>query len=214
MNPTIITVLIFCVAIMALAVMIRFSWDKWRKNGIIEAGKSLGFRHLAQTEKLPVELAALIHKDSSYFLILAGELDGYEAGYFDLYISSGEDWFYQSAVMVKNPRVNMPLFQLKSSDWSRVIRQKTCGDELDVPGRGKDMGPLRLSSEYPQWAVQTFSKATPQFFQKLREGKWTIKGFQHSLYVYRWGKTIYPWKMREYVRQAGEIAAEMYSLCS
>lgn len=214
MNANIITVLILCAVVVALAIIIRMSWDKWRKNGIIEAGKSLGFRHLAQTEKLLLEPAVQIHKDSRYFLILAGDLGGNEAGYFDLFISSGKDWFYQSVVLVRNPRVNMPVFQLKSPDWSRTITQKTCGDALELPGRKKDMGSLRLSSHDPQWAIETFSKATPQFFQKLREGKWTIEGFGHSLYVYHWGKTIYPWKMREYVKQAGEIAAEMVSLCS
>ena len=95
-----------------------------------------------------------------------------------------------------------------------MINQRTCGDELKVPGREKDMGSLRLSSGDPQWAMQTFSKANPQFFQKLQKGKWTIEGFQHSLVIYRWGQTISPRKLQEYVKQAAEISTEMYALCS
>jgi hypothetical protein len=76
------------------------------------------------------------------------------------------------------------------------------------------MGSLRLSSDDPQWAVQTFSRATPNFFQELQKGKWTIEGFQHSLVIYRWGQTISPRKLPEYVKQAAEIATEMYALCS
>ena len=108
----------------------------------------------------------------------------------------------------------MPKFQLKSSDWSHVISQRTCGDELKIPEHKKDMGSLRLSADDPQWASQTFSKANPQFFQKLQKGKWTVEGFQHSLVVYRWGQTISSRKLQEYVRQAAEIAMEMYALCS
>ena len=164
---------------------------------------------------MPVVLVPLINPiKNKYFVILRGEINGYEAGFFDLYIGAGKNWFYQSTVIVKNPQVTMPKFQLKPSDWSHVISQRTCGDELKVPGREKDMGSLRLSSEDPQWALQTFSKATPQFFQKLREGKWTIEGFQHSLVIYRWGQTISPRKLQEYVKQAAEIATEMYALCS
>ena len=85
---------------------------------------------------------------------------------------------------------------------------------MKVPGRENDMKSLRLSAKDPQWALQTFSKATPQFFQKLRKERFTIEGFQHSLFIYSWGRTIYPRKMREYVKQAADIATEMYSLCS
>ena len=103
----------------------------------------------------------------------------------------------------------MPKFQLKSRDWSKVINQRTCGEELKVTGCEKDMGSLRLSANDPQWALQKFSRATPEFFQKLRKD-----GFQHSLVIYSWGRTIPPRKFQEYVRQAIEISAEMYSLCS
>ena len=215
MKPDIIIGLAICVAVMVLVVVIRVSWDKWRKNGVIEAGKLLGFHHLMQGEILPVVFVPLIDRaDRKYFLILRGELNGYEAGFFDLVVQAGKDWFYQSTVTMKNPQINMPMFQLKPRDWSHVISQKTCGDPLEVPGREKDMGSLKLSSKDPQWAVQTFAKASPQFFQKLQKGKWTIEGYQHSLYVYSWGRTIYARSMREYVSQAAEIATEMFALCS
>ena len=203
------------IGLVLLAVVIRLSWDKWRKRAIIEAGKSIGFRHLTQGEILPVVLVPLINPSKNkYFVILRGEINGYEAGFFDLFIGAGKDWFYQSTVILKNPQITMPKFQLKPSDWSHVISQRTCGDELKIPGHEKDMGSLRLSSEDPQWALQTFSKATPQFFQKLQKGNLTIEGFQHSLVIYRWGQTISPRKLQEYVKQAAEIATEMYSLCS
>ena len=73
---------------------------------------------------------------------------------------------------------------------------------MKVAGREKDMGSLKLSSTDPQWVLQTFSRATPQFFQKLQKGKWTIEEFQHSLVIYSLGKTISPRKLQEYVRQA------------
>jgi len=211
-----VIVLIGLIIVMALAVVIRLRWDKWRKNGIIAVGKSLGFHHLVQGEKLQVVFVPLIDRaDRKYILILFGELNGYKAAFFDLEVSAGKDHFYQSTVMVNNPLVTMPMFQLKSRAYMSVmINQRTCGDALQVPGREKDMKSLKLSSKDSQWALQTFSKATPQFFQRLRKGKCTIEAFQHSLFIYSWGQTIYPRKMREYIRQAAEIAAEMYSLCS
>ena len=203
------------IGLVLLAVIIRISWDKWRKRAVTEAGKKLGFRRLAQGETLPVVLVPLINPaKNKYFLILRGEINSYEAGFFDLFIGAGRDWFYQSTVILKNQQVTMPKFQLKPSDWSHVISQRTCGDELKIPGREKDLGSLRLSSDNPQWAVQTFAKAAPSFFQKLQKGKWTIEGFQHSLVIYRWGQTISARKFQEYVKQAADIATEMYTLCS
>ena len=71
MKTDLVIVLVGCVVMIALAVFIRVSWDKWRKKGIIEAGKSLGFRHLMPGEILPVVLVPLIDRaDRKYFLIL------------------------------------------------------------------------------------------------------------------------------------------------
>jgi hypothetical protein len=211
-----VIILIGLIIVMGLAVVIRLRWDKWRKNGIIEVGKSLGFHHLVQGEKLQVVFVPLIDRaDRKYILILFGELNGYKAAFFDLEVSAGKDHFYQSTVMVNNPQVTMPMFQLKSRAYMSVmINQRTCGDALQVPGFEKDMKSLSLSAKDPQWALQTFSKATPQFFQKLREERFTIEGLNHSLFIYSWGRTIYPRKLQEYVNQTAEIAREMYSLCS
>jgi len=199
--------------VVAFVVIIVVLWDKWRKKAIIEVGKSLGLHHLMEGEKLSYALVPLMNKDSKFFVILLGYLNGYEAAYFDRVIAAGKDWFYQSTVMVKNPRVNIPMFQLKSRLYMmQNITQRTCGDALDVPGRKNDMGSLRLSAQDPQWAMERFSGANPQFFQKLQKGHWTIEGFQNSLFIYSWGRTIYPRKMRDFVREAGEIATEMYAL--
>jgi len=209
--------LVWCggIGLIGFTIAILLYWGKWRKRAITEAGKSFGFHRLAHGETLPVVLVPLINTlHNKYFVILRGEVNGYEAGFFDLFIGAGKNWFYQSTVIVKNPQVTMPKFQLKSSDWSHVISQRTCGNELKIQGREEDMGSLRLSTDDPQWALQTFSRATPQFFQKLRKEKWTIEGFQHSLVIYRWGQTISPRNLQEYVRQAGELSTEMYSLCS
>lgn len=202
------------IVLIALTIIIIQYWTNRRKKALIEAGNSFGFRHLIQGESISVVLVPLIHRaDRKYLLIMRGELNGYEAEFFDLYCSAGDDWFYQSTVMIKNPQVMMPMFQLKSSGWLKVITQRTCGEALKVPDREKDMNSLRLSSSDPQWALQTFAGATPQFFQKLREGKWTIEGYQHSLVIYIWGKKVSPKKLPEYARQAAEIADKMYSLC-
>jgi hypothetical protein len=200
--------------LVALAIKIRLSLDNWRKKSMTEAAKLLGFSRLCQGETLPVVMVPLL--DSSrrkYFLILRGAMGGYEAAFFDLYIGAGDNWFYQSAVMVKNPDVIMPRFQLKPPDWAQVLRQRTCGAELKIPGREQDMRSLRLSGDNPSWTMQTFSRAAPQFLQKLRDGKWTIEGAHHSLVIYRWGKKIPAKKLQEHLEQAAQIAAETYALC-
>jgi hypothetical protein len=130
------------------------------------------------------------------------------------FCGAGEDWFYQSTIIVRNPKVTMPRFQLKTSNWSQVLSRQTCGDALNIPGREGDMGSLRLSADDLQWARQTFSRAASQFFQKLRNGKWTIEGLQYSPVIYRWGQQIPPRKLQKYIRQAAELSTEMYSLCS
>ncbi|HUN56465.1 MAG TPA: hypothetical protein VMU29_15025 [Smithella sp.] len=215
-NIKIILALMSLVVLGAIIISISLLWQKRRKKGIIETGKSLGFRNLGAGEKMPVVFVPLIDRaDRKYFIILRGLLNGYEAAYFDLVVQAGKDWFYQSVVMVKNPKVDIPMFQLKAKPWmTQSLTQKTCGEALEVPNREKDMGVLQLSSKDPQWAMQTISGASPQFFQKLQKGHWTIEGFQHSLFIYSWGRTIYPGEMRDFVREAGEIAQELYSLCS
>jgi len=221
------------IGLIVLTIVIFLSLEKRRKRAITEEGKSFGFHRLAQEETLPVAevplFTTLIDTDLTEFsIILRGEINGYEAGFFDL-IMHLQKSLYHSIVIVKNPQVMMPKFQLKSlesSFWFLMelfslfsldlgwLRQHTHGDELKIPGREEDMGSLRLSADDSQWAFQTFSRATPQFFQKLQKGKWTIEGFQDSLVIYRWCKRIPARKLQEYVRQAAEISAEMYSICS
>jgi hypothetical protein len=190
---------------MVLAVVTRLKLDEWRKRAITETGESFGFRRLTQGEALPVVLVPLINSPNrKYLIILRGVLEGNAAAFFDLFCGAGKDWFYQSTVMISNPKVTMPRFQLRTPRWSRVLSQRTCGDALKIAGREEDMGPLRLSADDPQWARQTFSKATPQFFHKVHDGKWTVEGFQHSLVIYRWGEKIPARKLKEYLMQAAE----------
>ena len=112
-------VIALLIGLIVLTILIILCWEKWRKKAITEAGKALGFHRLAQGEILPVVLVPLINPTKNkYFVILRGEINGYEAGFFDLFIGAGKNWFYQSTVIVKNPLVTMPKFQLKPSDWS------------------------------------------------------------------------------------------------
>jgi hypothetical protein len=202
------------IGLVILAIVIRLLLDNRRKAAITAAGKSFGFRRLGQGEVLPVVRVPLLDSPrTKFFLILRGAINGYDAAFFDLYCGSGDDWFYQSTVIVMNPLATVPKFQVKSPDWKQVLCQRTCGEKLKIPGREEDMRSLRLSGDDPLWTIRTFSRATPGFFQKLRKGRWTIEGFQHSLVVYRWGLKIKAKKLEDYVREASEIAAEMYSLC-
>lgn len=208
-------VIIALIGMMALAVVFRLYADARRKRAIAGAAQSFGFHRLTIGEVLPiVSVPLLANPKRKFFVIVRGTLDGHDTGFFDLFVGAGKDWFYQSAVIITNPKVMMPGFQLMSPDWTRILSQRTGGDALDIPGRGEEMGSLRLSSDDPEWARQTISRAAPQFIEKLRKGKWTIEGVQHSLVIYRWGHKIRPRNLREYVREAADLAAEVFSLCS
>jgi hypothetical protein len=199
----------------ALAIIARLKFDEWRKRAITEAGKSLGFRRLTEGEVLSVVLVPLINTPNrKYLIILRGVLEGNAAAFFDLFCGAGKDWFYQSAVMISNPRVTMPRFQLRTPRWSRALSQRTCGEVFKIAGREGDMGSLRLSADDSEWARQTFSEASSQFFQKVLDGKWTIEGFQHSLVIYRWGEKIPPKRLKEYLMQTAELSTEVFTLCS
>ena len=68
MKTEVVIILIGCVLVIALGIFIRLSWDKWRKKGLIAAGKSLGLHHLLKGETLPVVLVPLIDRtDRKYF---------------------------------------------------------------------------------------------------------------------------------------------------
>ena len=194
------------IGLMVLAVGLLQFWSGWRKRSIGEAGAKFGFRRLTDGEALPVVLVPLIDRPNrTYFLILRGTLQGHEVTFFDLYCTSGSSWDYQSTVLIKNPGVAMPKFQLRATQWSQAY-QRTCGDALGVEGRDKEMSSLRLSADDPAWARRIFSMPSPEFFQKVLDGKWTIEGLQHSLVIYRWGMRIPPRKLQEYVQQAADLA--------
>jgi hypothetical protein len=199
--------------LMVVAVVLLSLWTSWRKRSITAAAQALGFRRLARGESLPVVLVPLIDRPNrTYPLILRGTLDGHDAAFFDLYYTSGKSWDYQSTVLVRSPTVTMPKFQLRTPRWLQW-RQRTCGDPLDVPGRQADLGALRLSSDDPEWSRRTFVRAPAEFFRKVAAGTWTIEGLDHSLVVYRWGTRVPARKLREYVRQAGELAGQVFDLC-
>ena len=202
------------VGLMILAVVLLQFWSNWRRRSLSTAGAAFRFRRLTQGETLPIVLVPLIARPNrTYFVILQGRLNGYEAAFFDLYCTSGKSWDYQSTVLVKKPGLTMPKFQLQTKQWLQAY-QRTCGESLEVPGREENMASLRLSSEDPEWAREIFSTASPEFFEQVRKGKWTVEGFQNSIVIYRWGTRIAPRKLQEYVQQAGGLATGMLSLCS
>ena len=70
-NGVFIAVLCGLIGLIFITIAILQYWEKWRKRAIIEAGKSLGFHHLAQGEVLPVVLVPLVNTPhNKYFLIL------------------------------------------------------------------------------------------------------------------------------------------------
>ncbi len=199
---------------MALAVVFRFYLDHWRQKAMTTAGMLSGFHRLRKGETLPVVTVPLLESPAKKFLlIMRGALNGYEAAFLDLYCSAGSQWFYQSLVILNNPQVRMPKFQLKPPDWTVGLSQRTCGKELKIPGREEEMRSLRLSGDDPLWTTNTFSNADSLLFKKLRNFKWTIEGSQHSLVIYRWGQKVSARKLQDHLNQVAEIAEHMYSLC-
>jgi hypothetical protein len=167
---------------------------------------------LGQGESLPVVPVPLLDRPKcKYLIILCGAIKGYECAFFDLYTTTGEEWDFQSTVILQNPNVIMPKFQLQTIQWTQP-RKQTCGDAIDISGRGSVMASLRLSAEDPEWARRIFSQAAPEFFQNLRRGKWTIEGYQKTLIIYRWGKRITARKLQNYVNEASEFAIYIFSL--
>lgn len=198
--------------LLVLAVALVCWWSDWRKKSIAAAGGAFGFRKCADDETLFLPPVPLVERSKkSCLLIMRGLLGGYEAAYFDLLCYSGKNWDYQSAIMLSHPQAMMPKFQLRRTQWLEAS-QSSCREAVEISGRESDMECLRLSSDDPQWARRAFMKASPEFFQKLREGKWTVEGFQRSVVVYRWGTRIAARELRGYVEQAGELAAETFLL--
>ncbi|MEN6320915.1 MAG: hypothetical protein ABFD82_19445 [Syntrophaceae bacterium] len=200
------------IGLIVLAIIVLQWWLNWRRRTVIEAGAKFGLRPLGHGESLPLVPVPLFDRPKcKYLVILHGHIKGYECAFFDLYTTFGAEWDFQSAVMLQNPNVIMPKFQLQTLQWTQP-RKQTCGDAIDVPGRESVMASLRLSAEDPEWARRIFSQAAPEFFQNIRSGKWTIEGFQNTLIIYRWGKRIPARKLRDYVNEASELAIYIFSL--
>jgi len=200
------------IGLIVLAIIFLQWWLNWRRRTIIKAGARFGLRPLGDRESLPVVPVPLFDRPKcKYFVILHGHIKGYECAFFDLYTIFGAEWDFQSTVMLQNPNVIMPKFQLQTLQWTQP-RKQTYGDAIDIPGRESVMASLRLSAEDPEWAQRIFSQAAPEFFQNLRRGKWTIEGFQNTLVIYRWGKRIPARRLRDYVNESSDLAIYFFSL--
>jgi hypothetical protein len=198
---------------MVLAVVLVNHWLNWRKRGIVEAGARIGLTALAEGEKLIVPLVPLIDRPRrKYLVILAGTINGYSGWFFDLFVGTGENWNLQSAVLLRDPDVGMPRFQLRTPQWSQM-NQRLRGDSVGLPGREHEMRRLKLTSDDPDWALNTFSRASSSFLKKVQQDRWTIKGLDHDLVIYRWGMRVPTKRLKAYVEQAADLAAEMLSLC-
>ena len=117
-----VSIVVMCglIGLILITIAILQFWEKWRKRAIIEAGKALGFQHLAQGETLPVVLVPLINPTKNkYFVILRGEINGYEAGYFDLFYWGGKKlgFYYSTIIRQRTGSITMSKLQLKPSDW-------------------------------------------------------------------------------------------------
>ena len=202
------------VGAMTLTIVLVGSWLEWRRRAITEAGSRMGLSALPSGGTLTVPLVPLIDRPRRrYHVILPGIIHGREGAFFDLYVSSGEHWDLQSAVLLRDPGVAMPRFQLKRPRWSAISR-RTRGVKVTVRGREDDMHRLKLTSDDPDWARDTFSGASTRFFEKVRDGRWTIEGWNDALVIYRWGTRISVGRLEAYVREAAELGAEVFSLCS
>jgi len=201
------------VGAMALTVVLVGGWLRWRKRAITEAGARIGLSALAPGVKLMVPLVPLIDRPRRrYHVILPGLIHGREGAFFDLFVGSGEQWNLQSAVLLRDPGVAMPRFQLQRSQWATMY-QRTGGDTVDVPGCENEMSRLKLTSDDPCWARDVFSRASSRFLEKVREGRWTIEGRNDALVIYRWGMRVSAGRLESYVGQAAELGSETFSLC-
>jgi hypothetical protein len=205
-------IVVSIIGLIVLAIILLQWWLNWRRRTIIEAGARFGLHPLGQGENLPLVPVPLFDRPKcKYLVILRGLIKGYECAFFDLYTSFGTEWDFQSTVLLLNPNVTMPKFQLQTTQWSQP-RKRTCGEGIYIPGRGSVMASLRLSAEDPEWARRTFSQVAPEFFQNLHRGKWTMEGFQNTLVIYCWGKRIPARKLSDYVNEASELAIYLFSL--
>lgn len=201
------------VGAMVLAVVLVKAWLNWRRRMLTEAGARIGLTALRAGEKLMVPLVPLIDRPGrEYLVLLAGTINGYDGGFFELYVGSGNQWTLQSTVLLRDSSVQMPKFQLRTPKWWEMY-QRTRGVPVDLPGREHEMRGLRLTSDDPDWARGTFSRASSEFLEKARRGRWTIEGMGRALVVYQWGLRVSDRGFERYVQRASELGAEMFSLC-
>jgi hypothetical protein len=202
-------------AAMGIAIAIRFFFDKRRKRAITAAGETIGFHSVGPEETFPIVAVPLLNAPRrKFFIILRGRLDGYDAGYFDLSVRAGKTRFYQSTIVITNPRIMMPRVQLRAAVWRHTLNQRACNEKVVIDERENDMKSLRLSSDDPAWAHRTFAKAPSDLFDKMRRDKWTVEGLEHSLVLYRWGKTVSARNLQEFSRQSAQLAAAVFALCA
>jgi hypothetical protein len=199
---------------MVLTVVLVGGWLKWRKRAITEAGSRIGLSALPAGGKLMIPLVPLIDRPRrKYHVILPGLIHGHEGAFFDLFVGSGEHWNLQSAVLLRDPGVAMPRFQLMTPQWSAMY-QRTRGVKVTVPGREDEMRRLKLTADDADWARDTFSRASRGFLARVRQGRWTIEGWNDALVIYRWGIRVSAGRFETYVREAADLGAEMFSLCA
>ena len=196
-------------AALAISLALVKLWMNWRQRALTRAGAAFGFRRLEPGEKLPVVLVPLLERPSqSFFLIIKGFLNGCETAFFDLYHRSGKNWDFQSTVLVKNPQVDLPKFQLRPRSFFQTS-PKRCPYPVELPE--VCAAHLELTSTDPEWTQALFSQASPQFLQKVRRGNWMIEGRCSSILVYRLGARIAPRKLQKYVTEAAELATELFA---
>lgn len=185
------------------------SWLRWRRRAITRAAEALGFRPLAPGEKLAVVQVPIIQRaNQTFFLILSGELGGYEAAYFELNHSSGKNWDLQSAVLLRSPDASVPRFQLQPKRFWQTSPRR-CAEAVDLSTCTGATG-LELTADDPEWARETFERVPRELLARVRQGKWSIEGRHQSLVIYRLGTRIGPRKWKAYMTEAADLASEFF----
>ena len=199
--------------LMAITVVLVQGRLNRRKRKIIEAGRGIGLMHPLASQPLQLPFVPLIHKPGNKFLVtLAVQVGGRSTGFFDMTVSAGKDWFVQSAVVVVDPGADMRCFQLARPHLTN-ISQRRANEDVELPGREQSLDHLKFTTDDPAWAANTFAEAPDAYFERVREGRWTVEGLAHSVVVYRWGSKIAPAHLSEFVEDAVGLAGETLALC-
>jgi hypothetical protein len=195
--------------VLALTILLLKLWLSWRKRAITRVAQTLGFCRLEHGENFPVVLVPLVERrGQNFFLILKGRLHDYESAFFDLYHRTGKNWDFQSTVLVKDPGLDFPKFQLRPKTFLQTS-PKRCAFAVELPA--VLAAGLELSSEDPEWAQLIFAQVSPDFLRKVRRSKWSIEGRRGSLVLYRLGTRIAPRNWEKYVTDAGDLVVELFA---